>query len=186
MLSRLSPTRSSPRVMMDDEGIAGRSSQSAPRRSGTGTMRAEGTASASSCTASMVWHRPSMAIPGSSSPREAIHSGMGTAPGTRILCNWTPLPSSCFTAWMKKRESVHRPAWSWVMTTSPFSPVKPVSHSTCFQRGAGFSLAWGSLPVRITISQWFSRIRPRKASILEEKIVPIVRYLHKYSYICRK
>ena len=36
---------------------------------------------------------------------------------------------------------------------SPASPVKPDSHSTCFHRRAGYSLACGSLPVRITISQ---------------------------------
>ena len=81
--------------------MEGRLSHSVSSRSGTGVMTAVGTAAFNSRTASTVWQRPSMAMQGSSMPSEAIHSGMGTCWGTRILCSCIPLPSSCFTAWMK-------------------------------------------------------------------------------------
>ena len=151
--------------MIGVDGMEGRSVHRQERRSGTGTMvtgTSKGLRSASA--AATVWHRPSTATTGSSKPREASHCGIGTCSGTRILCSSMPVPASCFTAWMKYRVSVHRPAWSRVMHKSPASPVKPDTHSTCFQRRAGYSLAWGSLPVRMTASQPFARIRSRMAS----------------------
>ena len=163
--SRDSPVRSSPSVMTGVTGIAGRSAHSGESISGTETMRtAPPNAAFRPATAATVWHSPSTAMTGSSKPREASHCGIGTCSGTRILCSSMPVPASCFTAWMKYRVSVQRPAWSRVMHKSPASPVKPDTHSTCFQRRAGYSLAWGSLPVRMTASQPFPRIRSRMAS----------------------
>ena len=70
------------------------------------------------------------------------------------------------TAWMKYRVSVQRPAWSSVTTRSPASPVKPLSHRTCFQRSAGYSLQCGSPPVISTASQFLDLMSPRSLSIL--------------------
>ena len=67
---------------------------------------------------------------------------------------------------MKYRVSVQSPACEAVTTMSPASPVKPESHSTCFQRGAGYSLQCGSEPDTMTASQPRSRISARRASTL--------------------
>ena len=83
--SRLSPVRSSPSVMMGVQGMAGLSSHRALKRSGTGTMMADGTFSCNSSMALTLWQSPSTAMRGSSISNDAIHSGMGTCSGTRIL-----------------------------------------------------------------------------------------------------
>ena len=142
-------------------GISGLSCHSSDSMSGTlttvpGRLRAKSTPA----------QRPSRAIIPSSPNCVSSHSGIRTCPGTRVLCSSTPVPSSCRRAWMKYRVSVHSPAWSSVTTMSPASPVKPLSHCTCFHRSAGYSLPWGSPPVTSTASQFLARMSPRSLSIL--------------------
>ena len=55
------------------------------------------------------------------------------------------VPSNCWAACKKYRESVHNPALSSSITTVPAEPVKPEIHSRIFQCGATYSLRCGSV-----------------------------------------
>ena len=158
------PKQSTSNVVTGVTGTAGRPSQRHSSRSGTSTTSPSSPSAAFiSCTALTFWQSPSTATTEACSKS---HSGMFTESGRRVLCNSTPVPSSCSTACMKYLESVQRPAWSAVTTTSPASPVKPVSHSTCFHLGAGYSLECGSLPLITTASHPLSDIMLLRALIL--------------------
>ena len=157
-------SRDSPALILKIEvcGTPGLSSQSTERRSGTPASAKVPPSSRPSCA---LVQSESNATTAPSSNLLRSHSGMSTCSGTRVLWSTTPVPSSCSTAWMKYLESVQSPAWSSVTTTSPASPVKPVSHLTCFHRSAGYSLWCGSDPPTITASQPRPRISALRASM---------------------
>ena len=156
-------------------GMPGRSVQRPSSRSGALTIR---TVSPTSHPASRqawvmdstepeLWQFPSTAMTYSSvwaAAWAAIHSGINTWSGTRVLCRTMPVPGSWRDAWMKYRVSVHKPAWSRVMTSSP-SPSYPLTQATWCQRGAMYSLPCGSLPEMTTAFQPRARIMSRIRSI---------------------
>ena len=155
---RDSPVMSSPRVITGVDGTKGRSFHRNSSTSGISTIRKLLSRSMPSSGCRPTWRkaariasteatvcaRPSTATVTepclSGNATSASHSGIRISPGILVLCSSTPVPASCSTAWIKYLVSVQRPAWSSVMTTSPASPVKPHTHSTCFQRAAGYSL----------------------------------------------
>ena len=179
------PQMSAPSVIIGLTGIMGLSSQRESSMSGASTILNESSSCESSLKSvlpserkavaislidSMVWDRPSTAtitlLFSLGKASVANHWGIGTCSGTLILCSSIPVPGRSFPACMKYLVSVHKPAWSIVMTISPASPENPLTHSTCFHLGEGYSLLWGSDPVIITASQPREDIISRMASTL--------------------
>ena len=160
--------------MTGERGILGLSSQTESRISGMSTTLRKPSesspqrASRISASPETDIHLPSTAT---ILAFAASHCGTVSTPSMPILCSSTPVPASWEAACMKYLESVHSPAWEAVSTNVPASPVKPVSHSICFHRGAGYSLECGSDAQTTRASHPFENIISRTRAILSEQFI---------------